>query len=119
MRPHLFSRAKGSLKKSMQIRAGCSGRSGGFVGLLCLAEDFRLSDHHRIETGRDAKQMLGALGIFVTVKCGGITRDVGVEIAGDASRHLLSGYGAISCGINLNPVTGVEDKRFGTTVFAE
>ena len=66
--PHLFCRAKGPLKKTMQQRPGAAGCARPFVGFLHLAQDLRFADHHRIEPRDDSKQMFGAGLAIVPVK---------------------------------------------------
>ena len=38
------------------------------VGVLDLAEDLRLAEHHRFEAGRDAEQMPHGVGVGVQIK---------------------------------------------------
>src|SRR5437867_2130311 len=52
------------------IAARASARTPERVRFLRLAQDFRLTDHHRIQARSDAKQMLDALFVLMPVKRG-------------------------------------------------
>ena len=58
----MFGDVEGALEGLVQPAAGVAVLEGEVVGLLELAEDFGLAQHHGIEAAGDLEQVLQALG---------------------------------------------------------
>src|SRR5439155_25429731 len=67
---HLFADGEGALKERVERRADGVDGPGGAVGFPDLAENLRLTDHHRVERRCDGEEVLDdvALGLLVEVR---------------------------------------------------
>ena len=63
--------------------------------------------------------MLSAFGVFVAVECRRVIGDVVIKFARDASCHLPGGKFALRRSVYLDPIAGIEDKRFGAAVLSQ
>ena len=53
--PHALGHGERRLEQAVEHRSGAAGLLCRAIGVLELAQDLRLAEHHRVETGRDAK----------------------------------------------------------------
>ena len=83
---------------------------GEFVGLLELAEDFRLAKHHRVDAARHAEEVIDTLRIAVCVEFVAGSRAEAVEIAKELAQRLAKrGIVVAGGGVNLHAIAGGED----------
>jgi hypothetical protein len=64
----VLGHVKCALERLVQPRAGVAVLESERVGLLELAENLRLAEHHRIEAARDFEQVMQALRLGQRVK---------------------------------------------------
>ena len=102
---------EGFLENTVEHRAGPVLRERGVVGGLHLTEDFRLTDHLRIEPGRDGEQVGDGL-VIKPLETGS------VELRGGAAgRFAERGVqlgdrpGGVRHPVELDPVAGVEQRE--------
>jgi hypothetical protein len=65
--PNFFCRLKRPLKQPIQNAAGQPGVASDLVGVFDLAGDLRFTEHHRVQTRRDAKQVTHGGGTLVQI----------------------------------------------------
>ena len=53
--PHALGHRERRLEQAVEHRSGAAGLLRRAIGILELAQDLRLAEHHRVETGRDGK----------------------------------------------------------------
>ena len=109
LRPNLFGRLQRRLEQPVGHAPGQLRFLGRQVGLLDLAGDLGLADHHRIQAAGHREEMLHGLGPFLDVKVGGkinVARrellEEPVHVAVDLRGHA----------IDLHPVAGGEQNHF-------
>ena len=109
LRADFFSDAEDFLEKFVQDRTGGSGFVRGLVGLLHLAEDFRLAEQHGVQPADDLAEMPRGIGLAVEVE--------GIHVAVDffreailqpsqSLRHVLGGE------VELGAIAGGNDHAF-------
>src|SRR6185503_7873118 len=81
----------------------------GLVGLLDLAEDLRLADHHRLQAGRHAEGVTDGFRIRVTVEDRVQLAAVARVIAGEEGLQGLYRARIVLAGVELHAVAGGED----------
>src|ERR1700730_15353621 len=95
-----------------QADAACLGRMD--VGKLELAENLRLADHHRIQTGADAKQMARGVTACEPIERASKERRVNFAVGGEKIYSFIAGAGGISRHADyLDPVAGRDQRGFG------
>ena len=83
---------------------------GQLVGLLELAKDFRLAEHHRVDAARHAEEVVDALRFKVRVQRMTGSRGNAVKVAQELFQRLAKHGITLPCrGINLHAVAGGED----------
>ncbi len=65
---HTLGHGKGLLQQAFHRRMQSTGAARGLIGILDLAENLRLAEHHRIQPGSHAKQVADGGIIGVPVK---------------------------------------------------
>ena len=86
---------------------------GEFVGLLELAENFRLAEHHRVDAARHAEKVIDTLRVAVRVQFVAGRRVDAVEVAKKPAQRLAKrGVVVTSRGINLDTVARGENHCF-------
>src|SRR5438034_8997265 len=99
----------------MQIRAGCSGFSGQFVGFFRLSEYLAFADNHRIESRRNPEEMLDALLSFVPVKWRCVIMRIADGGVCEATRNFIRRNACVRSAVNLHPTACRQQQRFGAT----
>jgi hypothetical protein len=95
-----------------QADAACLGRMD--VGKLELAENLRLADHHRIQTGADTKQMARGVTACEPIERAGKERRINFAVGGENIYSFIAGAGGISRHADyLDPVAGRDQHGFG------
>ena len=109
LRAHVLGHREGALEQAVEHQAEAAGGLGVPHGLLHLAEDLRLAQHHRIEAARDAKRVGDRLFARqrVDVRRQRILRDA-VEVLEPAHDRLR----LRPVHIDLGPVAGRQDRGF-------
>ncbi len=105
--PNLFGDGKGAGQKLVKLRIYRTEGAGGGVGFLHLSEDLRLADHHGIQAGGDAEDVLDGLKLLVL-------EDVGFELAGTEAEEVAHKLLQIAIAVlrarkDFHPVAGGDD----------
>jgi hypothetical protein len=95
------------MEGTMQYQTGATRLGGAAVGQLELAEDLRLTDHHRVEAGADPEQMVRGVTALEAIERAGEQRRIDFAVGGEEPRGLVDG----ACGVgryadDLDPVAG-------------
>jgi hypothetical protein len=108
---HLLGDGEGALEEPVQHRAERAGGLGGARGLLHLAEDLRLAEHHGIQARGDtegmAHRLLARQRVQVALQL--------VALQPVVLRHPVGHLGrrALCRDVQLGAVAGGEDRRLG------
>ena len=108
----MLGHVEGALEGLVQPRAGVPVLERQVVGFLELAENFRLTQHHRIETAGHSEEMFHAVLIGVLVKLVG--ERVAVVVGADEKFPQRSKSPARlqrGGGVNFHAVAGRENHR--------
>src|SRR5207249_12049886 len=99
-RPDLFGHSKRALKQSMQISAGSAGCARSLVRAFGLPKNLGFADHHGIEPGSDAKEMLRTSLVFVAIKW---RREMmRITLAHETTHDRIRRYSSPGCGANFD-----------------
>ena len=85
----------------------------GGVRRLHLAEDLRLADDERVETGRHAEEMARRVDAAMAVDVLGQAGGVEAVVVAEKARDGVGGRVRVGDGVDLGPVTGRQDHRLG------
>ena len=111
VRAHALGDRKGLLEQAFERRAQRLRVARERVGVLDLAEDLRLAQHHRFEPGRDAEQMAHGIGVRVQVKelVEALAGQLMMVLQPVGRRRLVA---ALDRAIELGAVAGRKDRGF-------
>jgi hypothetical protein len=98
---------EGAVAQARHERARGLGAAGDAVGLLHLAEDLLLAEHHRVEARGDAEEVTDGVGAAALVQ---VRRRLAGAIGEEPSRGLVR---PLARHVDLDPVAGRDDHRLG------
>ena len=81
------------MKGTMQHQPGGARLGRVTVRQLELAEDLRLADHHRVETGADAEQMAHRVAALEAIERAGEQRGVDLAVGGEKATDFVDSAG--------------------------
>ena len=103
----LFGYGKGAGEELIELRVDRAEGARGGVGFLDLTENLRLADHHGIQAGGDAEDVLDGLQALVLEDVGLVLAAAEAEVL--AHEALQIAMAVLGAGEDLHPVAGGDD----------
>ncbi len=112
-RPHALADRERTVEEPVEHGADGARIGRDRMGVLHLAENLRLPDHERVETGRHAEQMPGRVDVadVVDVRCE-IGARKAVEVADEADQVVARRLDVVAGDVELGAVAGGEHDGF-------
>ncbi len=114
LRAHPLGHAEGLAEERVQPRADRLAGLGQREGVLHLAEDLRLADHHGVEAGRHAEGVAHGVAIEVRIEDGLHGAEVEAAVAAQVAEHRRPRLARrLGHAVHLDPVARGQDHELG------
>jgi len=113
-RAHFLRDGEGALEQVVQQQPHAAGFAREPLGLLHLAEDLRLAEHHRIQTAGHAERVAHGIGLRQNVRRALQFLRFEALFGGDeVGERMAGGDGFFDRAVQFGPVAGGHDRGFG------